>query len=69
LYTLPSIVRMINARILGWAGNVGKMKEGGCSFKSLADTPIGKRLLGWPKRRWEENITMDLKGICVNTRN
>ena len=32
-------------------------------------TPAGKRALGRPRRRWEDNIRMDLKEIGINTRN
>ena len=35
----------------------------------LTGTPIGKRPLGRPSRRWEDNIRMDLKEIGINTRN
>ena len=41
------------------------MQEGRTVFKILT----GKRLLGRPRRRWEDNIRMDLKEICINTRN
>ena len=43
------------------------MEEG--AFKIFTGTPAGKRPLGWPRRRWEDNIKMDLKEICINTRN
>ena len=45
------------------------MKEGRSSFKILLVKPIGKRPLGRPKRRWEDNIRMDLKEIGINLRN
>ena len=35
----------------------------------LTGTPTGKRSLGRPRRRWEDNIRMDLKEIGINTRN
>ena len=43
------------------------MEQGRGAFKILIDTPAGKRLLGRPKRRWEDNITIDLKEIGINT--
>ena len=44
--------------------------EGGTSaFKILTGTPVGKRPLGRPRRRWENNIRMDLKEIHINMRN
>ena len=45
------------------------MDEGRSAFKILTDTPAGKRLVGRPRRRWEDNIRMDLKEIGINTRN
>ena len=60
---------MIKSRRLRWAGHVARMEEGKSTFKILAGTPTGKRPLGKPKRRWEDNIRKDLKEIDVNTRN
>ena len=45
------------------------MEEGRSSFKILTGTPAGKRPLGRPRHRWEDNIKMDLKEIGINTRN
>ena len=45
------------------------MEEGRSVFKILTGKPAGKRRLGRPRRRWEENIRFDLKEIGVNTRN
>ena len=45
------------------------MEEGGSAFKILTGTPAGKRPLGRPRRRWEDNIRMDLKEIGINKRN
>ena len=39
------------------------------AFKILTGTPAGKRPLGRPRRRWEDNIRIDLKEIGINTRN
>ena len=39
------------------------------SFKLLTGTPAGKRPLGRPRRRWEDNFRMDLKEIGINRRN
>ena len=44
------------------------MEEGRSTFKIIGK-PIGKRPLGRPRRRWEDNIRMDLKEIGLNTRN
>ena len=45
------------------------MQEGRGAFKILTGKPSGKRSLGRPRRRWEDNITMGLKEIGINTRN
>ena len=45
------------------------MEEGRSTFKILTGTPTGKRSLGRSKRRWEDNIRMDLKEIGINRRN
>ena len=63
MYRSPNIVRVIKSRRLRWAG------QGRSAFKILTGTPTGKRPLGRSRHRWEDNITMDLKEIGVNTRN
>ena len=45
------------------------MEEGRGYFKILTDKPTGKRTLGRPRSRWEDNIRMDLREINMNTRN
>ena len=45
------------------------MEEGRSAFKILTGKPTGKRLLGRPRRRWEENIRMDLEEIGINVGN
>ena len=45
------------------------MEEGRSAFKILTVKPTGKRPLGRPKRRWEDNIRIDLKEIGINMRN
>jgi hypothetical protein len=45
------------------------MEEGRSAFKMLTGKPTGKRYFGRLRRRWEDNIRMDLKEICINTRN
>ena len=69
LYCSPNIVRVIKYRRLRWAGHVVRMEEDRSAFKILTCIPAGKRPLGGPRRRWEDNIRMDLKEIGVNTRN
>ena len=45
------------------------MEEGRCAFKILTGKPTGKRPFGRPRRRWEDNIRMDLEGIGINAGN
>ena len=60
---------MIKFRRLRWAGHVARMEEFRTAFKILTDTPTGKRPVGRPRQRWEDNIRMNLKKIGINTRN
>ena len=45
------------------------MEEGWSVFKIFTGKPRIKRPVGWPRRRWKENITMNLTEIVVNMRN
>ena len=52
-----------------WADHVARMEEGWGAFKNLTGKPTGKRPLGRFRSRWEDNIKIDLKEFCINTRN
>jgi hypothetical protein len=69
LYRSPNIIRVIKSKRLRWAGHVARKEEGRSAFKILTGKPTGERPLGRPRRRWEDNIRMDLKEIGINTRN
>ena len=69
LYRPPAIVRVIKSRRLRWAGHVPRMEEDRSAFKILTGKPTGKRSLGRPRRRWEDNIRMDLEEIGINAGN
>ena len=45
------------------------MEEDRSAFKILTGSPTGKRPLGRPRRRWEDNIRMDLEEIGINVGN
>ena len=45
------------------------MKEDGSVLKILTGKPTGKRPLGRPRRKWEDNVRMNLKEIGINSRN
>ena len=60
LYSSPNIVRVITSRRMRWAGHVARMGEGRGVYRVLVGKPEGKRPLGRPRHRWEDNIRMDL---------
>jgi hypothetical protein len=69
LYSSPNIVRVVKSRKMRWAGNVAHMGEGRGVYRVLVGRPEGKRPLGRPRRRWEDNIKLDLKGIGIDAAN
>jgi hypothetical protein len=66
LYSSPSIIRIIKSRRMRWAGHVARMEEKRNVYKLLVGKPEGKRPLGRPRRRWIDNIRMDLLEIGLN---
>ena len=54
---------MIKSRRMRWAGHVARMGEGRGVYRVLVGKREGKRLLGGPRRRWEDNIKMDLQEV------
>jgi len=62
LYCSPNIVRVIKWRRMRWAGHVARMGEGMGVYRVLVGKPEGRRPLGRPRRRWVDNIRMDLRG-------
>jgi hypothetical protein len=63
LYSSPSIIRMIKLRRMRWAVHVARMGEKRNAYRILVGKPEGKRQLGRPRRRWVDNIKMDLREI------
>jgi hypothetical protein len=63
LYSLPNIVRVIKPRRLRWAGHVARMGDGRGVYRVLVGKPEGKRPLGRPRRRWGDNVRMDLQEV------
>jgi hypothetical protein len=63
LYSLTSIIRVIRRRHMRWAGHVSRMEEIRNACNVLAGEPEMKRPLGRPRRRWADNIRMDLSEI------
>jgi hypothetical protein len=67
LYSSPNFVRVIKSRRMRWAGHVARTGEGRGVYRVLLGKPKGKRPLGRPRRRWEDNtrlrIKMDLQEV------
>jgi hypothetical protein len=63
LYSSPDIIRQVKSRKMRWAGHVARMGEDRKMHKVLAGKPEGKRPLEKPRRRWENEIKMDLREI------
>jgi hypothetical protein len=60
LYSSPSIIRIIKARRMRWTGQVARMGEKRNAYRLFVGKPEGRRPLGRPRRRWLDNIRMDL---------
>jgi len=63
LYPSPNIVRVIKSRRMRWAGHVTRMVDERGVYRFLVGKPEGKRLLERPRRRWVNNIRMDLMEV------
>jgi len=66
LYSSPNIVRVIKSRRMRWVGHVARMGEERVVYRILVGKPEGRRPLGRPRRRWVDNIMVDLQEVgCV----
>jgi hypothetical protein len=63
LYSLPNVVRVVKSRRMRWAGHVALMGKDRVVHRVLVGKHVGKRLLGRPRRRWEDNIKIDLQEV------
>jgi hypothetical protein len=61
LYSLPTMARVVKSRRMRWAGHLTRIGEDRCVHRVLVGKPEGKSLLGRTRRRWEDNIKMDLQ--------
>jgi hypothetical protein len=62
-------VRVIKSRRMRWVGHVARLGRGRGVYRVLVGRPEGKRPLGRPRRRWEDNIKLDLKEIGIDVAN
>jgi hypothetical protein len=62
-YSSSGVVRVIKARKMRWAGHVARMEEVRGAYNILVGRPEGRRPIGRPRRRWEDNIKMDFREI------
>jgi hypothetical protein len=61
--TQTFIYMTIKSRRLRWAGHVARMGERRGEYRALVGKPEGRRPLGRPRRRWEDNIKIDLREV------
>jgi hypothetical protein len=69
LYSSPNIVRVIKSRRMRWVGHAARMGEGRGVYRVLVGRPEAKIPLGRPRRKWEDNIKMDLGEIGIDGAN
>jgi len=62
-YSSPNIVRVIKLRRIRWAGHVARIGEERVVYRFLVEKPEGRRSLGRPRRRWVDNIRMNLQEV------
>jgi hypothetical protein len=63
LYSSPSIIRIIKSRRMRWAGHVALMGEKKNAYRLLVGKPEGKSPVGRSRRRWVDNIRIDLREV------
>jgi hypothetical protein len=66
LYSSPIIVRVIKSRRMRWTEHVARMGEGRGVYRVWVGRPEGKRPLGRPRLRREDNIKMDHREIWMD---
>ena len=63
MFSSPNIVRVIKSKKMRWAGYVARMGEERWVYRILVGKPEGKRKLERPRRRWVDNIRMELQEV------
>jgi hypothetical protein len=61
LYSSPNIIRMMKSRRTRWTGHVARMGAKRNAYRILVGRPEGKIPLGRPRRRWVDNIKIDVR--------
>jgi hypothetical protein len=69
LYSSPNIVKVIKSRRMRWAGHVARNGKGRGVYRVLVGRSEGKRPLGRPRRKWEDNIKMELRETEIDGAN
>jgi len=63
MYLSPNIVRVIKSRRRRMEGHVQRMWKRRGVYRVLVGKPAGRRPMGRPRRRWVDNIKMDLQDV------
>ena len=63
MYSSPNIVRNLKSTRLRWARHVARMEQSRNASRLFVGKPEGERLSGRPRRRWEDNIKVDLRKV------
>jgi hypothetical protein len=61
VYSSPNVIRVVKSRRMRWAGHVARIGQKRGAYRILVGRPEGRRPLGRPRRRWEDNIKMHLE--------
>ena len=69
MYSSPNIIGSFKSRRLRWAGHVAGLEQFRNAYRVSMGKPEGKRPLGRPRRRWEDNIKIDLRRWFVILKN
>jgi hypothetical protein len=63
LYSSHNIIRVVKSRRMRWVGHVARMGEKVNAYRILVGKPEGRSSLGRPRRRWVNNIKIDVREI------